>query len=195
MRLEELRDAQPPRDKKSERKRTVTIKNADFNIGIIDLLNSKCIKQKEATFCLLDQRTFECEWSTVQRLAHYKDDSHNKIEIFYFLANSWFNRAVANTNDFSKIKKWWGREDWQEFCELKAEARKNALIKRFKEELAYKSVKAWPIYERSSDRKIMYYMIHATDHNQAPKLVRRAYDKAVTVSEFVEQIQTELNLD
>jgi len=63
-------------------------------------------------------------------------------------------------------------------------------VKRFKKEFRYKSVKAWPIYEKQSGGNIMYYMIHATDHKEAPKLMSRAYDRAV-FSEQYEQLQFE----
>ena len=35
----------------------------------------------------------------------------------------------------------------------------------------------------------MYYMIHATDHPEAPKLMRRAYSRAVDPLEPIEQFK------
>ena len=40
----------------------------------------------------------------------------------------------------------------------------------------------------------MYYMIHATDHPEAPKLMERAYNQAVLPKETVEQLKLELGL-
>jgi hypothetical protein len=37
----------------------------------------------------------------------------------------------------------------------------------------------WPIYDRKGGSRIMFHMIHATDHDRAPSLMRRAYDWAV----------------
>ena len=48
-----------------------------------------------------------------------------------------------------------------------------------KKDLRYQSVKAWPIYERENGGAIMYYMIHATDHPEAPKFMSRAYRRVV----------------
>jgi len=45
-------------------------------------------------FALLDQRTFECEWRTVEALSRHKSTG-NKIEIFYFLATSWIDRSLG----------------------------------------------------------------------------------------------------
>ena len=38
----------------------------------------------------------------------------------------------------------------------------------------------------------MYYMIHATDHEEAPKLMYRAYCRAVDPPEPVEQLELDL---
>jgi hypothetical protein len=46
----------------------------------------------------------------------------------------------------------------------------------------------WPIYERQSGGRIMYYMIHATDHTEAPILMSRAYANAVKPLENEEQM-------
>jgi hypothetical protein len=40
-------------------------------------------------------------------------------------------------------------------------------------------VKRWPIYDEVEGQRVMYYMIHATDHSKAPGLMRRAYTDAV----------------
>src|SRR2546425_13228747 len=51
--------------------RDIHLYQGDFNRSVSDLLHSGEMKQNEAIFCLLDQRTFECHWSTLQALAHY----------------------------------------------------------------------------------------------------------------------------
>ena len=70
------------------------------------------LRPTEATFCLLDQRTFECRWDTVRKLAAYRATDY-KIELFYFLANGWLERAFAALEDYDKWQAWWGRSDWQ----------------------------------------------------------------------------------
>jgi len=91
--------------------RNISIYHGDFNAKIDDILNAGTISEKEATFCLLDQRTFECDWRTVEKLARYKK-SGNQIELFYFLANGWLERALSGQRDMDKLARWWGREDW-----------------------------------------------------------------------------------
>jgi three-Cys-motif partner protein len=77
--LEQLRDEY--RD--SKRRINITVCQGDCNTIIPALLSTKPIPDREATFCLLDQRTFECHWATLACLANYKNG--NKIELFYFL--------------------------------------------------------------------------------------------------------------
>ena len=181
--LRKLKEAQP-----SDPKRTIEIIPGDFNATVLGLLSDQKIKMSEACFCLLDQRTFECRWETLVRLARYKT-SGNKIELFYFLPNHWFSRALSGIKDTARVDQWWGREDWKRLYDIDANQRVELIVRRFKEELGYNSVKPWPIFERKDGGAIMYYMIHATDHPLAPALMSRAYRKAVTPLEPIEQLK------
>jgi hypothetical protein len=76
--------------------------------------------------------------------------------------------------------------------------------KRFVGELGYKFAAAYPIFDREEGNKIMYYMIHASDHEDAPALMVRAHAKAVrslpkeTQMQLIDIAQgsaTELNSD
>ncbi len=60
--LKALKAAQPERDSEGRRiSRDITIYHGDFNIVVDQILANSQITESEATFCLLDQRTFECE--------------------------------------------------------------------------------------------------------------------------------------
>ena len=148
-----------------------------------DLLASGKVKPTQATFCLLDQRTFECHWSTVKALAEYKLKDKTKIELFYFLAVGWLGRALAAQQDQKVLEDWWGGTDWIKLRGMSEQEIVEAFRLRFKRELGYKSVKPWPIFERKGRGRVMYYMIHATDHKEAPMLMSRAYEKAVQPKE------------
>jgi three-Cys-motif partner protein len=184
--LEQLKAAQPSRD--------IHVYRGDFNVKIDEMLKASNITEKEATFCLLDQRTFECQWRTVQKIARHKTAGH-KIELFYFLANGWLERALAGQKDLDVLERWWGQEDWTELRRMNREERRDALVLRMKKDLGYQSVKAWPIYERESGGAIMYYMIHATDHPEAPTQMSRAYRATVLPLEPIEQLKLELPID
>lgn len=194
--LNQLKESQPKVDSKGRAvKREIEIFQGDFNVSIDDLLASNRISEKEATFCLLDQRTFECQWASVEKLARYKSPGSNKIELFYFLPIGWLQRALAAQQDKSKLELWWGRDDYEKFRGMSPIDVVHTFIRRFKDELGYKSVKPWPIFENKGNKRIMYFMIHATDHPEAPGLMARAYNKAIQPKETPEQLKMEFGAD
>jgi three-Cys-motif partner protein len=158
--------------------RDVRVYHGDFNQVVDQILQPSVLRPSEATFCLLDQRTFECHWDTVRKLAAYRATGY-KIELFYFLANGWLERALAALQDHHKCKAWWGRDDWQRVAQMTRGPRAEAMRKRFQTELGYRFVMTWAIYEARETNRIMYYMIHASDHPEAPKLMERAYTDTV----------------
>lgn len=167
------------------RGRRIATMQGDFNALIDGILSSGRIKDKTAAFCLLDQRTFECDWATVRKLAtHKKDPAANKIELFYFLGSGWLDRALAAISvGKQRVEAWWGKDDWQSLKTIKGKARADLFCKRFADEFGYKFVFAWPIYERGKTGKVMYHMIHCTDHEEAPKLMSRAYRTATRATD------------
>ncbi len=88
-----------------------------------------------------------------------------------------------------------GREDWQKLRRMRSYERVAIFTRRFKEELGYRSVKPWPIFERKNGGgSLMYHMIHATDHEIAPSLMARAYRHAVRPKETQEQLELEFGI-
>jgi hypothetical protein len=86
--LETLKASQPLPDRaKHEPRRSITIYPGDFNTRVHELLQGGSIRPKEATFCLLDQRTFECRWASVKALAQHRSTG-KKLELFYRLLRS-----------------------------------------------------------------------------------------------------------
>jgi three-Cys-motif partner protein len=172
-------------------KRKIEIHRGDFNAAIDQVLVPGAIREKEATFCLLDQRTFECKWDTVRKLAEYKK-AGTKIEQFYFLAVGWLGRSIAALKDDTKLREWWGRDDINVPRSTSSSVDLARLFShRFMRELGYASAAAWPIYERADGGlgKVMYFMIHATDHEEAPKLMNRAYKAATLANQPMEHTQ------
>ena len=183
--LERLRDDQP-----EVGGRTIEVAQADFNTYVDAVLATDKIREKTATFCLLDQRTFECNWETVKKVAKRK--SERKIEIFYFVPTGWLGRSIsALSNSESTMNRWWGRDDWERLQNMRNFDIVELFRQRFISELGYSSAFGWPIYERSDSQHVMYYMVHATDHDEAPNLMSRAYRTATKRVEPREQFQLE----
>jgi three-Cys-motif partner protein len=179
--LRRLVAEQPEPCDKTGRKlpRTIKVLEGDFNVNIDKILGSGTITQKEATFCLLDQRTFECEWATLDKLARYKDHPTNKIELLYFLGVGWLHRAFSGVRDLERMRKWWGNDEWRAL-RTKTEWEIAELVrKRFEVQLGYRFAAAYPIFDKQKGNRVMYYMIHASDHKEAPALMVRAHRKAV----------------
>lgn len=150
----------------------------DFNVAVDELLVPEVLPIKEATFCLLDQYSFECHWQAVEKLARYQAEAGYKMEIFYFLANWWFNRARGRLGD-RKGTAWWGGTDWNDFMQLPGGHERSETMKARFSDLGYESVMSWPIFTSGTSDSVAYYMIHATDHPRAPVLMRSAYEDAV----------------
>ena len=173
--LHELQAAHPDRDVR-------VLGPDDFNVLVDGILDPAVIGAAEATFCLLDQRTFECHWETVVKLARFKGSPGYKIELFYFLANAWLDRAIAASTSFggqAEIDEWWGGDGWKVLLGAHHTARANLVAERFRTELGYRFAQPYEIYAREEGTRVMYYMIHATDHPAAPNLMARAYTSAV----------------
>ena len=185
-RLERLKVEQTDRD--------VNVYSEDFNLAVGNLLKSGIIAKKEAVFCLIDQRTFECGWATLEAIAGYQAPRPHKIELFYFLPNSWFERALAGMKEDTKratLPRWWGKNDWRTFVAKGRSARCEAFCDRLRSDLGYTFVNPYAIRQREDQGNIMYYMLHASDHPEAPKLMQRAYRNAVLPPESQAQLSFE----
>lgn len=149
----------------------------DANERVHQMLKEAPITPKTACFCLIDQRTFECHWATVESVARHKCEGY-KIELFYFLAQKWLDRAWASTRDKRKLAAWWGNGDHTHFRTLPSVQRAFALCDRFRDELDYAYSVPFSIHEKGEGSRTMYYMIHASDHPAAAGLMARAYLRA-----------------
>ena len=181
--LEKLRDAQPETSGRS-----VRVFRGDFNAEVATILDTAKIREKTATFCLLDQRTFECDWETVRKVARRKKE--RKIEIFYFVPTGWLSRSISGLKSpESRMSRWWSKDGWQDLQGMGKHQVAEAFRQRFMEEFGYKHAHGWPIYDRQGSQKVMYHMVHASDHDEAPNLMSRAYKTATQRAEPREQFE------
>ena len=184
--LEQLRDEQPD----TKPRRHIGVHHGDFNAKIDDILAGGQITDNTAAFCLIDQFTCECEWNTLRKLSEHKCDDAKRIELFYFLAVGWLFRSLPSfTKNRDVPERWWGGPDWEKLIDLGPTKLQMAFEKRFRDELGYRNVYSFPIYqhEREGGRHL-FTMIHASDHNAAPKLMQRAYSSVMRPLEPEEQL-------
>lgn len=184
--LEQLKDQYPDRK--------IQVFPGDTNVRLPAELPQGFLREKEASFCLLDQRTFECKWDLCRHVAAMKPTGY-KVEQFYFLAQGWLDRAfsgIKTPEGRRQVRDWWGRDDWETVPGMRGFPRAELMSSRFREELGYAQAYPWPIFANDQDRQVMYYMIHATDHPAASPLMRRAYEWAVRpVDESSDQLAME----
>lgn len=175
--------------------RDVEVHEGDSNRVLPSVLPAGSIRETEATFCLLDQRTFQCDWQLCKHISSLRPGPR-KVEQFYFLASWWMSRAlsgIGTPEGEERVNAWLGSGNWQTLRELTPLERAETFANKFRNELGYRSVKPWPIYRKEDAAGgVMYYMIHATDHDEAPKLMYRAYCKAVDPPESNEQLHLAL---
>jgi three-Cys-motif partner protein len=99
--LRDMVDAQP-----KIRGRKIEIISGDFNNEVDKILKKCSISEATASFCLLDQHTFECEWRTLEKLAQFKKSGY-KIELLYFLASGWLDRSLrGSTRNTERVERW-----------------------------------------------------------------------------------------
>lgn len=176
--LHSLKQEYLSRHQKDSEKRRVEITFGDCNKKLPEFLTKSPIKEKEASFCLLDQRSTECNWETVKFIANHKGaNGGNKIELFYFLAQGWFDRAVKSwkRNVEKRCEQWWGNDDIKDYLSLRSYDRGIKMSERFKNELGYSHAYAYPIQKEGKQGRVMFWMIHASDHQRAPELMWQAY--------------------
>lgn len=158
--------------------RKIRVTKGDCNVELPNFLEKNPIRDKEATFCLLDQRSTECSWETVKAIARHKDRKDvNKIEIFYFLAQGWIDRTIKSWQKDveNRCIRWWGNDKVMDFLNLSSPERGFHLANRFKNELGYRYSYPFPIQKGGKEGAVMFWMVHASDHERAPELMNQAY--------------------
>lgn len=70
-----------------------------------------------------------------------------------------------------------GRDDWPTLRGIDGTIRAKLVAKRFEDELGYGKANVYPIHSDRRGGRVMYHMIHATDHPEASPLMIRAYRK------------------
>lgn len=160
--------------------RTVSVMKGDFNESIKLILKSPKLRRSTPAFVLLDQRNTECHWSTVQAIA--RREGKRKIELLYFLGVGWLLRSLSTSSTperLGEIDKWWGGEGWRELIGSSQVTLLRQMCDRFSDELGYQYVTPWPVFKDEKGTRKMFYLIHASDHEEAPRLMKRAYARVI----------------
>lgn len=85
--------------------------------------------------------------------------------------------AVKRPEKIKEVEAWWGRPDWLSLRGMDSLERARTVASRFERELGYGKAEVFPIRDAAENGRIMYHMIHASDHAEALPLMVRAYRK------------------
>ena len=97
-----------------------------------------------------------------------------------FFPTGWVDRSIAAVKrpaTQAKVERWWRRSDWADLLGMDRTARARLVATRFEQELGYGKAEVFPIHSAKHGGRVMYHMIHATDHPEALSLMVRAYRK------------------
>lgn len=190
----QLRELKAKHDNKP---RHVSVFIGDFNKKVDTILETRrIIRSNSSCFAFLDQRTTECHWSTLRKLAAHRP--RRRIELLYFFPAGWIHRTMGGTTTEAgrrALDLWWGRSSWMEdLGDLNRESQARLVQRRFETELGYRHVLPVPIRRDGSKGSVYYYLIHASDHPQANQLMKRAYRK-VTKSHVDGTPESQVKMD
>jgi hypothetical protein len=85
--------------------------------------------------------------------------------------------AVKKPETAAKVERWWGRADWLALKGMDSILRAKLLAQRLEDELQYRKATVYAIHSDRRRGRVMYHMIHASDHPEAHPLMVRAYRK------------------
>ncbi|MGN7868376.1 hypothetical protein [Paracoccus sp. 22332] len=101
-------------------------------------------------------------------------------------------KTRTKASSIEALNLWWGNSSWEALANLTQMETVRVLVNRFKSELGYKHVVPYPIPLRLNRRRISYHLIHASDHDEAPRLMAAAFNDRVNAQEHAGQISLAL---
>ena len=86
--------------------------------------------------------------------------------------------GTKTADGFRKLDQWSGSPDWRTAFDGLSELQRMHLMRdRFKNELGYTYVTAWPVYRSKSENRTLYHLIHASNHPDVNDMMRQAFIK------------------
>lgn len=166
-----------------------TVVPGDFNEQILHDLAAERFPRDKPCFAFLDPNSTQLDWRTIEALAKYKTydgDGRCKVELWILLNTHQALMRIVQSHPKVVDRMLGGRDAWDDL--RRAHAPAGAYATRYAErleDLGYKLASPALIRARVNGRP-MYYMIHASDHPAAHKLMRwTRFEKGSDASEAV----------
>lgn len=143
------------------------------------------------TFAFLDQQGAEIHWSTIEKLARFRQNKNGwKTELWMLMSPAMIARGVRGTNaeEFAQqVSLLYGGDDWRRI--LKAlryrtitapqyrQEMVNLMRYRLETDLGYQFTHRIPM-TMSTNKMTIFDMVFATDHDAGDRIMRHLYNQA-----------------
>ena len=167
----------------------------DCNTAIGSVLGRLSEQRGAPAFAFIDPNGPDCWWATLEELAGFKAGFKYKVELWVLFPVDMFTRFLrvdggeVRSEDIDRISRMFGTDSWQAIYEDRlegvlepSEARAeyvNLMRWRLINVLGYEWAHSFDVY---TDRRPIYSMVFATDHQAGNDIMSHLYAKAL--SEF-----------
>lgn len=143
------------------------------------------------TFAFLDQQAAEIHWSTIEKVARFRQNKNGwKTELWTLMSPAMIARGVRGTNseEFKQqVSNLYGGDDWLRIMQalrsrkITAEQYRQEMVNLMRYQLetglGYRYTHRIPM-TMSTNKMTIFDMVFATDHDAGDKIMRHLYNKA-----------------
>lgn len=165
--------------------------SGDCNVTIDGVLQELHPIKWAPTFAFLDQQGAEIHWSTIEKLARFRENKNGwKTELWILMSPTMIARGVRGTNadEFKhQVSKLYGSDDWLRIVRalhartITADEYRQEMVNllRFQLEtvLGYRHTHRIPM-RMSTNKMTIFDMVFATDHDTGDRIMRHLYNLA-----------------
>lgn len=161
----------------------------DCNATIDEVLRELQPLRWAPTFAFLDQQAAEIHWSTIEKVAGFRQNKGGwKTELWMLLSPTMIAREARRSEEFrQRVSNLYRGDDWRRVLraldarKIKAEEYRQEMVNlmRFQLEtvLGYQYTHRIPM-TMSTNKMTIFDMVFATDHDAGDKIMRHLYNKA-----------------
>lgn len=163
----------------------------DCNETIDELLRELHPISWAPTFAFLDQQGAEIHWTTIEKLARFRQNKNNwKTELWILMSPAMIARGVRGTNSEAyeqQVSRLYGGDDWLQIKQAlhsrtitAGQYRRemvNLMRYRLETDLGYQFTHRIPM-TMSTNKMTIFDMVFATDHDVGDRIMQHLYNQA-----------------
>lgn len=185
------------------KRREIAVYPGDSNLTVSRALSDLAQNglRRAPTFAFIDQYDHEIHWSTLQKIATFKDPRRTKAEMWILFGTSFYARGLqlqqeTLDSDYGDgLSRMFGSDEWRDITEgrrrrlLSPEQWRTELVNlmrwRLHQVLDYKESLALTV--RNTNGSDLYDMIFVTDHPVGERIMKHLYGKSWAQQEAMRQ--------